>query len=219
MPTYTRTEKPRKSARNTRGIRLLCGLLGVVVSLGLVSSAAAQIPLMPFGVGGDNPASENSRTPFQVRFKGFINSRPDSESLAVVSLGIAKYSETYQFEVVDVKAVNLPKHIVTPRNILQQAGRYDVDYNVVGKSELLSKIAQAPPGTPLQIEGMFQQRKRKLILLSVEQVTIVRKGDPDHITGEAEEANQEPAEEQAKEEKPASKKKEGFLSGAFDLLD
>lgn len=191
MPTNTRAEKSKKSARNIRGTRYLCGLLGIVASLGVVSSAAAQVPLMPFGMGGDNPASENSRTPFQVRFKGFINSRPDSDSLAVVSLGIAKYGETYQFEVVDVKAVNLPKHIVTPRQILQQAGKYDVDYNVVGKSELLSKIAQALPGTPLQIEGMFQQRRRKLMLLSVEPANIVRTGDPDRIAREAEKADQE----------------------------
>lgn len=215
MPTH---KKSRKLVMSLRGKSYVSVLLGLVMSLGLVLSAAAQIPLMPFGMGGDNPASENARTPFQVRFKGFINSRPDSDSLAVVSLGIAKYSETYQFEVVDVRAVNLPKYIVTPRNILQQAGKYDVDYNVVGKSELLSKIAQAPPGTPLQIEGMFQQRKRKLMLLSVEQVNIVRKGDPDRAAREAEEATQKVAkkEESATKEKTS---KPGFVSKFFDFLD
>ena len=212
MSTHKRS---KKSLMNTRRKSCLTVLLSVVMSLSFVSSAAAQIPLMPFGMGGDNPASENARTPFQVRFKGFINSRPDSDSLAVVSLGIAKYSKTYQFEVVDVKAINLPKYIVTPRNILQQAGKYDVDYNVVGKSELLSKIAQAQPGTPLQIEGMFQQRRRKLMLLSVEQVDIVRKGDPDRIAREDEQA----APKVAKTEEPTKKKKKGFISGFFDFLD
>ena len=153
-------------------------LVSGMVSLCALSSATAQIPLIPFGMGGDNPASETARTPFLVRFKGFINSRPDADSLAVVSLGIAKYSETYQFEVVDVEAVNLPEHIVTTRHILQQAGKYDVDYNVVGPTKLLSQISQAPPGTPLQIEGMFQQRRRRLILQKVDVVDIVRKGDP-----------------------------------------
>lgn len=149
-----------------------------LVSLCLLSSATAQVPLIPFGMGGDNPASETARTPFLVRFKGFINSRPAPSSLAVVSMGIAKYSETYQFEVVEVRAVNLPKHIVTSRHILQQAGKYSVDYNVVGPSDLLSKISQAQPGTPLQIEGMFQQRRRRLMLLKVDVVEIVREGDP-----------------------------------------
>lgn len=149
-----------------------------VVSLCCLSSATAQVPVVPFGMGGDNPASDTARTPFQVRFKGFINSRPDADSLAVVSLGIAKYSETYRFEVVEVQAVNLPEHIVSSRHILQQAGKYDVDYNVVGPTELLSKISQAPPGTPLQIEGMFQQRRRRLVLQRVDVVDIVRKGDP-----------------------------------------
>jgi hypothetical protein len=153
-------------------------LVGVMMSLGTAGAAIAQVPLMPFSIGGDNPASENARTPFQVRFKGFLNSRPDSKSLALVSLGIAKYSETYQFEVIEVKAVDHPEYIVNSRQILQQAGKYSVDYNVIGPSNLLSKIAQAQPGTPLQIMAMFQQRRRKLTLLSVDQITIVREGDP-----------------------------------------
>jgi hypothetical protein len=156
-------------------------LVSGMVSLCALSSATAQIPIpsIPFGgVGGGNPASEDSRMPFLVRFKGFINSRPAADSLAVVSMGIAKYSETYQFEVVDVKAVNLPEHIISTRQILQQAGRHSVDYNLIGPTKLLSKISQASPGTPLQIEGMFQQRRRRLILQKVDVVDIVRKGDP-----------------------------------------
>ena len=149
----------------------------VVVSLCFLSSAAAQAPGVPFGLGSDNPASDNARTPFQVRFKGFINSRPDADSLAVVSLGIAKYSATYQFEVIDVQAVNLPEHIVSSRHILQQAGKHHVGYYVVGPTVFLAKLSQAPPGTPLQIEGMFQQRRRKLILQRVDVVDIVRKGE------------------------------------------
>ena len=157
-----------------------------LVSLCLLSSATAQVPIpsIPFGMGGDNPSSEDSRTPFLVRFKGFINSRPDPSSLAVVSMGIARYSETYQFEVVEVRAVNLPKHIVTSRHILQQTGRFSIDYNLIGPSDLLSKISQAQPGTPLQIEGMFQQRRRRLTLRKVDVVEIVREGDP---AGEADE--------------------------------
>ena len=197
-------------------------LLGVMISLS-AGAAIAQVPLMPFSVGGDNPSSENARTPFQVRFKGFINSRPDSKSLALVSLGIAKYSETYQFEVIEVKAVDHPEYIVNSRQILQQAGKYHVDYNVIGPSHLLSKIAQAQPGTPLQIVAMFQQRRRKLTLLSVDQVTIVREddptktlvreGDPTKVMA-AEEAAAEAASEQG-EQKEQEEKEEKQVTAAI----
>lgn len=205
-------------------------LIGVVISLCTTAAALAQVPLgLPFSMGGDNPASENARTPFQVRFKGFINSRPDADSLALVSLGIAQYSETYQYEVIEVKAVNHPEHIVNSRQILQQAGKYHVDYNVIGPSSLLSKIAQAQPGTPLQIEAMFQQRRRKLTLLSVEQVNIVREDDPTKaLVREGDPNKVKPAEvtaaeatpekeETAAEEKQASKSRS--FSTLFGLLD
>ncbi len=204
-------------------------LLGVMISLSTAASALAQVPLMPFSIGGDNPASENARTPFQVRFKGFINSRPDPDSLALVSLGIAKFSETYQFEVIEAKAVNHPEYIVNSRQILQQAGKYNVDYNVIGPSDLLSKISQAQPGTPLQIEAMFQQRRRKLTLLSVEQVTIVREDDPTKaLVRESDPTQETPAEtmsaqappdkeETLAREKQASKSRS--FSTLFGLLD
>lgn len=204
-------------------------LFGVMISLSTAASALAQAPLMPFSIGGDNPASENARTPFQVRFKGFINSHPDPDSLALVSLGIAKFSETYQFEVIEVKAVNHPEYIVNSRQILQQAGKYHVDYNVIGPSDLLSKIAQAQPGTPLQIEAMFQQRRRKLTLLSVEQVTIVREDDPTKaLVRESDPTQETPAETTSaqatpdKEETPAKEKqasKSRSFSTLFGLLD
>ena len=204
-------------------------LLGVMISLSTAASALAQTPLMPFSIGGDNPASENARTPFQVRFKGFINSHPDPDSLALVSLGIAKFSETYQFEVIEVKAVNHPEYIVNSRQILQQAGKYNVDYNVIGPSDLLSKIAQAQPGTPLQIVAMFQQRRRKLTLLSVEQVTIVREDDPTKaLVRESDPTQETPAETTSaqatpdEEETPAKEKqasKSRSFSTLFGLLD
>lgn len=164
----------RMMKRLAQVVMVVSGLLSCCA----LSPAVAQVPLIPFGVGGDNPASDTSRTPFLVRFTGVINSRPAADSLAVVSLGIAKYNETYQFEVVDVEAVNLPEHIVSRRHILQQVGKYIIDYNVIGPSALLSKISQAQPGTPLQIEGMFQQRRRRLIVQKVDVVGSVREGDP-----------------------------------------
>jgi hypothetical protein len=127
-----------------------------------VSSARAQ---MPFGVGGDNPESDNSRTPFRIKLSGFINTRPEEGSVAV-TLRINTYRETYQFEVVSAEAVDNPR--VSQNAILQQVGKYPVDFHLIGPNELLSKVAQSQPGTPLAIVGMFQQRGRNLQLLSVE---------------------------------------------------
>lgn len=140
-----------------------------VVILGLWTAfwpgppTSAQVP---FGLGGDNPESDTSRTPFRIKLSGFINTRPEENSVAVVTLGISKYRETYQFEVVTVEAVDNPR--VSQSAILQQVGKHQVDFELVGPQGLLSKIAQAPPGTPLAIVGFFQQRNRNLRLESVE---------------------------------------------------
>lgn len=141
----------------------------VVVLLGLWAalwSAPPGLAQVPFGLGGDNPESDTSRTPFRIKLSGFINTRPEEGSVAVVTLGISTYRETYQFEVVTVEAVDNPR--ISQGAILQQVGKHKVDFEVVGPQELLSKIAQAPPGTPLAIVGFFQQRNRNLRLESVE---------------------------------------------------
>jgi hypothetical protein len=124
-------------------------------------SAQAQT----FGAGaGDNPTSDTSRTPFKIKMSGFLNSKPD-EGSTEVQLGISSYKETYQFALIDVEAVDNPQ--VSRSAILQQVGKYSVDFDLVGARDLLSKIGQAEPGTPLTIVGFFQQRNRRLQLESV----------------------------------------------------
>jgi hypothetical protein len=123
----------------------------------------AQVP--PGGM--DGATSDASRTPFKIKLSGFLNTNPE-EGSKVLKLGINDFRETYQFELIKAEAVD-DKNI-GEMAILQQVGKYAVDFDLVGSRELLSKIGQAEPGTPLTITGFFTQRNRKLQLESVDVV-------------------------------------------------
>jgi len=139
----------------------------VLIFIALVWFSPASSALAQLGPGsGTNPGHDTSRDPFRIKLSGFINTKPNEDSVAVVKLGINAYRETYQFEVVKAEAVDNPQ--VGQHAILQQVGKYPVDFDLVGPKELLSKIGQAEPGTPLTIVGLFQQRNRKLQLESVD---------------------------------------------------
>ncbi len=65
-------------------------------------------------------------------------------------------------------AVEAPDYSqLSPKAILRQVGKYDVDFNLIGPKDLLSKIGQAEPGTPFAIVGFFTPRDRSLRLDSV----------------------------------------------------
>jgi len=49
-------------------------------------------------------------------------------------------------------------------------GKRPCDFDVVGPSVLLAKVAQAQPGTPLRIVGMYVQYNQRLQLVSVDVV-------------------------------------------------
>ncbi|HEV8716345.1 MAG TPA: hypothetical protein VGX03_26425 [Candidatus Binatia bacterium] len=128
------------------------------------------------GVGaGENDWSENSKTPFRIKLSGVINTQPEEqtlqpgeESLGVVILRVGVYDETYQFEVVTAEAIDNPR--VSARMILQQVRKYGVDFDLTGPKDLLSKVGQAEPGTPLTLIGLFRQYNRTLILQNVETI-------------------------------------------------
>jgi hypothetical protein len=69
-----------------------------------------------------------------------------------------------------IKVEAVDNRQVSERAILQQVGKYAVDFDLIGSRELLSKVGQAVPGTPMTIVGFYTQRKRKLQLESVEVV-------------------------------------------------
>ena len=137
-------------------------LLAVGISLTSISAVAAQT----FGAGsGENPDSENRREPFKIKMSGFLNSLPDEQSLGLVTFGIRSYGETYKFDISSLEAPDYPQ--LSSRAILRQVGKNGVDFDLIGSKDLLSKIGQAEPGTPLAIVGYFTPRNRSLRLESI----------------------------------------------------
>jgi hypothetical protein len=133
----------------------------VLLFYGFSPLVLAQVP--PGGM--DGASSDASRTPFKIKLSGFVNTQPE-EGSKVLKLGINTFGETYQFEL--IKAESLDDKQIGEMAILQQVGKYAVDFDLVGPRNLLSKVGQAEPGTPLTIVGFFTQRNRKLQLESVE---------------------------------------------------
>jgi hypothetical protein len=79
------------------------------------------------------------------------------------------FNETYQFEIVKADAIDNPR--VSDKMILQQAHKYAVDFELTAPKDLLSKVGQAEPGTPLTLIGWFRQYNRTLILQEVETIS------------------------------------------------
>ncbi|NOT54151.1 MAG: hypothetical protein HOP18_06055 [Deltaproteobacteria bacterium] len=127
-------------------------------------------------VGGmDSSTSDNSRTPFRIKLSGFLNTEPQ-EGSKVLKLGITDFQETYQFELIAAESIDDKQ--VGEGAILQQVGKFAVDFDLTGSRDLLSKVGQADPGTPLTIVGFFTQRNRKLQLESVDVVGLAGQSAP-----------------------------------------
>jgi hypothetical protein len=124
-------------------------------------SALAQTP----GVGFSHPEAESSRTPFKIKMSGFINTQPEDEK-SVIKFSIGIYRESYQFELTNVEAVGRER--TTARAIIDPTEHREVAFDITGPKSLLSKIAQAQPGTPLAITGFLQQRERKIQVTEVD---------------------------------------------------
>jgi hypothetical protein len=145
---------------------LLRGSIAVLLAAGVYFTSPSSVAAQTFGAGaGENPDSEARREPFKVKMSGFLNSKPDEQSLGLVTLGIKSYGETYKFDISALEAPDYPQ--LSSRAILRQVGKYDVDFNMIGPKDLLSKIGQAEPGTPFAIVGFFTPRDRSLRLESV----------------------------------------------------
>jgi len=142
--------------------------------LSLFCSVPAVFAQGPVGGGMDGATSDASRTPFKIKLSGFLNTQPE-EGSKVLKLGINDFRETYQFELIKAEAVDDKQ--IGEAAILQQVGKYAVDFDLVGPRNLLSKVGQAEPGTPLTIVGFFTQRNRHLQLESVEVVGLKESQD------------------------------------------
>ena len=105
--------------------------------------------------------------PFKVKLSGFLNTDPAPDAIAVLNLGPTGYRGQYQMEVVDIKAPDSPK--MTPRQILlHRQGKRSIDLDVTGPRDLLKKIAQSQPGTPLALAAWDAQRDGEFRLESVD---------------------------------------------------
>ncbi len=141
----------------------LFGIFGMV-AMGFLVSVPSTFG-QNFGIADYNPWDENSRRPFKVEMSGFLNTKPEEGNIEVVTLGINSFREEYQFEIIDISAPDYAQ--VSTKMILQKVGRRGIDFNLVGPRALLSKVAQAPPGSPLKITGMYQQMRQQLQLTAV----------------------------------------------------
>jgi hypothetical protein len=141
-----------------------CYVLALCMNVVLPSVGAAQG--MPFALGSENVESENSLTPFKVKLRGILNATARGKSLGMVTLGVATYRAKYDFDVVTAEAVDDPR--ASGSMILRQYKDQKRDLNLAGPKELLSKIGQAEPGTPLMIVGFLRQRDKTLQLTAVE---------------------------------------------------
>jgi hypothetical protein len=144
-----------------RGLSILIFLIWGVVLAPIVGWAQIS-----FGVGGDNVEAESSLTPFKIMLRGAINAPARDDSLGYLRLSIADYHATYDFDVLTAQAVDDAR--ITAWAILQQYKNGKTNLILDGPKELLSKIGQAEPRTPLMITGFLQQRRRTLRLTKVE---------------------------------------------------
>lgn len=137
---------------------------------GTVLSPTLVWPQVSFGVGGDNVEAESSLIPFKIMLRGAINAPARDNSLGYLRLSIAEYHETYDFDVMTAQAVDDAR--ITAWSILQQYKNGKNNLILSGPKELLSKIGQAEPRTPLVLTGFLQQRKKTLRLTKVEIIGI-----------------------------------------------
>ena len=137
------------------------------MALAIFASSTSTLLAQGYGVGaGSNPESENRKEPYKLSLKGFLNTKPEEGSLALLTLGISTFGETYKFDLTSAEAPDYPR--LSSNTILQQVGKHDVDFSLIGPRDLLSKIGQAEPGTPLAIVGLFRPYNRTLQLESVQ---------------------------------------------------
>ena len=147
-------------------------LLSILVFLvwGIVLSPTMVWSQVSFAVGGENVESESSLIPFKITLRGAINAPAGENSLGNIRLSIVEYRETYDFDVTTAQAADNTH--VTAWAILQQYKNGKNNLILSGPKELLSKIGQAAPRTPLLLTGFLQQRKKTLRLTQVEIIGI-----------------------------------------------
>lgn len=138
-----------------------------VLTIGLLlCSPIGAVAQISFGVGGDNVESESSTIPFRVQLKGILNGSHDDNILGVVTLEITSYQGNYDLDVTEAKGLDDTR--ITSYAILQKYKHGKRNIILSGPEHMLSKIGQAPPGTPVTIVGFLRQRSGSLQIVRVE---------------------------------------------------
>jgi hypothetical protein len=128
-----------------------------------------------FSPGADGADSEKSLTPIQFKLGGVLNPMfPDAARLAMLTLTTGAYRETYRFEVRTVEAPENPQ--MNTNQVLKSLDKYLVQLHLVGEQDLLTKIGQTLPDTPMTITGLLTPGDRQLRILSVDRFS--RDGRP-----------------------------------------
>jgi len=117
--------------------------------------------------GGSSTGSATSRTPFKVRLTGFLQTKTKKQAMpGLVTFDISSLDKSYLFALAALEAVDQPR--ISPRKVLWTIRRYENNFDVVGPTQLLSRIANAGPGTYITLTGFLTLRNRRLQILAVE---------------------------------------------------
>ena len=146
---------------------LVVGMATLVFTIGFATGAKAQVPSSFGGVSSGGSHGDGARWPFRVKLSGILNPSievPNAVKVAIVV--VQDYREPYKFAVTAVEAVDDPQ--IPKSAILPKISGHSFDFRLVGTNEQRSKVGQAPAGMPLTIVGFLQQRRRDLIIESVE---------------------------------------------------
>jgi hypothetical protein len=151
-------------------LTVLCRVAVLLMVFGLcegaTSSAHAQF-YSGFMPGAESTDSENSRVPFQFILSGVLNPpSPQADSLTTVTLRVGDYHEIYRFEVQTATAPDIPQ--MSTNQVLKSLAKYVVQLHVVGDKELLTKIGQSLPGTPITVTGLLIRKYRQLQIVGVD---------------------------------------------------
>jgi hypothetical protein len=135
-------------------------------------------PARAHGVGGgggsppgaESAEAEKSLTPFPFKLGGVLNPTfPQATSLAMLTLTTGAYRQIYRFEVRTVEAPENPQ--LNAEQVLKSLDQYLIQLHMVGEKDLLTKIGQALPDTPMTITGLLTRGDRQLRLLGVDGVS------------------------------------------------
>lgn len=133
------------------------------------------------GFGGGS--GDGSRFPIRVKLSGTLNpTTPRADSIKLAVLSISGYYETYQLEIMQAEPVDdkqIPRLAIIPSIV-----GTNYDYQVLGTKDLLSKIGQSLPNTPITLVAFLRQRKSELILESVDTVRIGAPSSPERLESE-----------------------------------